>query len=203
MEVSNLNLRESPLQEAQNDNIEMNDSNMGQDMISDDDPILDCEVDEEKIMEYQYRGKKIVFIDIRESYEYRQGYIENALMIPMNHIPKVQQYFSNESIKIIYCAAGIRSFDVCVYLRQQGIENVFSMEGGVGTWAKHSYVYPEESQYHFYIGQIIEIEEQYIVQHIFKQDGVVKLILMKYQNHDILIRITEMELFKKISYKKA
>ena len=58
------------------------------------------------------------------------------------------------------------------------------MEGGVGTWAKHSYVYPEESQYHFYVGQIIEIEEQYIVQHIFQQDGVVKLILMKYQKSD-------------------
>jgi rhodanese-related sulfurtransferase len=203
MSFSSLNLRESHLQEAQDNDIEMDDSYDNQDVIADDDPILDCELNEERILEYQNSGKKIVFIDIRESYEYRQGYIENALMIPMNHIPKVQQCFSNEPIKIIYCAAGIRSFDVCVYLRQQGIENVFSMEGGVGTWAKHSYVYPEESQYHFYVGQIIEIEEKYIVQHIFQQAGVVKLTLMKYQNNDSLVRITEMELHKKISYKKA
>ena len=77
------------------------------------------------------------------------------------------------------------------------------MEGGLGTWAKHSYVYPEESQYHFYVGQMIEIEERYIVQHIFQQDGLVGLILLNYQNPDVSIRITEMELHKKISLKKA
>ena len=203
MSFSSLNLRESHIQESQDNDIEIDEFDEIDDVIADDDPILDCEVNEEAILEYQNSGEKIVFIDIRESYEYRQGYIENALMIPMNHIPKFQQSFTNESIKIIYCAAGMRSFDVCVYLRQQGIENVFSMEGGVGTWAKHSYVYPEESQYHFYVGQIIEIEEKYIIQHIFQQDGVVKFILMKYQNHDTLVRITEMELREKISYKKA
>ena len=203
MSFSSLNLRESHHQEAQDNDIGMDDSCENQDFIADDDPILDCELDEQRILEYQNSGKKIIFIDIRESYEYRQGYIENAVMIPMNHIPKIQQCFSNEPIKILYCAAGIRSFDVCVYLRQQGIENIFSMEGGVGTWANHSYVHPEESQYNFYVGQLIEIEEKYIIQHIFQQEDIVKLTLMKYQNHDILIRMTEMELHKKISYKKA
>lgn len=205
MVSSDLNLRENHIQEADENDIdtETGDAHDNQKVISDDDPILDCEVDEERILEYQNSGNKILFVDIRESYEYRQGYIENAVMIPMNHIPKVHQHFSNEPVKVIYCAAGIRSFDVCVYLRQQGMENVFSMEGGVGTWAKHSYVYPEESQYNYYVGQIIEIDEKYIIQHIYKIEGTVYVTLMKYQNLDTLVRITEIELRKRISYKKA
>ena len=171
------------------------------DRIADDDPILDCEIDESGILDLQRSGKEIIFIEIREPYEYRQGYIENALMIPMNEIPNVFTEFSQDIHKIIYCAAGMRSFDVCVYLRQKGVENIYSLDGGVGTWAKHSYVFPPESTFH--VGQMIELEDRYIVQHIFINEQKTTIKLINYSHHNKMILIFESELEEKMRQIKS
>ena len=199
--LSNLNVRRKHVQHPEHlerNNVEHEGSENPDEphTIADDDPILDCEIDEQGIVELQKSGESIVFIDIREPFEYRQGYIEDALMIPMNEIPNVYANLPKDACKIIYCAAGIRSFDVCVYLRSNGVENVLSMEGGVGTWAKHSYTYPHESR--FYVGQIVELEEKYIIQHIWKGQQECTLKLVSYHHIDQSVVFTESVLKQKL-----
>ena len=163
------------------------------DEISENDPILNCEIDEMGIINLQQQSLNVVFVDIREPFEYRQGYIENALMIPMNEIPQLYTQFPEGLPIVIYCAAGIRSFDVCVYLRQKGIQNIFSLEGGIGTWAKHSYVYPQDSL--FFVGQMIVMQQKtYIVQHIFEREAQKYIRLMSYDDFNDMEEILEKDL---------
>jgi rhodanese-related sulfurtransferase len=166
--------------------------------IEEDDPVLDCEIDEAGIQKLILSKQFVEFIDIREPYEYRQGYITDAVMIPMNEIPNVYQSFHKTNPKIVYCAAGIRSFDVCVYLRKKGITNIYSLEGGVATWAKHSYTYAEESQ--FFVGQLLCIvsKSKYIIQHIFKKKQQVYIRLRDYFNMSIAEEILEQDLISRL-----
>ena len=165
------------------------------DDIAENDPILNCEIDEIGVIQMLQEHQQVVFVDIREPFEYRQGYIENALMIPMNEIPQLYTQFSDDLPIILYCAAGIRSFDVCVYLRQKGFQNIFSLEGGVGTWAKHSYVYPQDSN--FFVGQMLVMEQKkYIVQHIFERETQKYLRLISYRNFNDRKEILEEDLYR-------
>ena len=63
-----------------------------------------------------------VVIDVREPYEYASGHVPGALSIPMHLVPlRVDEIPSDRDVYVI-CAAGNRSWQVCHYLGQRGIE---------------------------------------------------------------------------------
>jgi rhodanese-related sulfurtransferase len=81
------------------------------------------------------RGEKVLLLDVREPWEYGLTKIDGSKLIPMGSIPaNLQSIDSGESV-VCYCHHGMRSLDVTVWLRAQGVENVRSLAGGIDRWS--------------------------------------------------------------------
>ncbi len=81
---------------------------------------------------------EIVLVDCREPAEYAIAAIAGAALIPMNTVPaNLQQIeaMSDAAGVVVYCHHGVRSLNVVNWLRQQGVPNVQSMEGGIDAWS--------------------------------------------------------------------
>lgn len=81
------------------------------------------------------RGEKILLIDVREPWEYNLCSIDGSKLIPMGSIPANLQALDSEEPVVCYCHHGMRSLDVTVWLRSQGVENVRSLAGGIDRWS--------------------------------------------------------------------
>lgn len=81
------------------------------------------------------RGEKMILVDVREPWEYQLCKIAGALLIPMGSIPANLQALDTGEDVICYCHHGMRSLDVAVWLRGQGIENAKSLNGGIERWS--------------------------------------------------------------------
>ncbi len=77
----------------------------------------------------------VVLIDIREPYELRQGHAVGAWLLPMNSVPRRLEELPRGQTLAIYCAAGVRSYGVSHWLREQGFPDSWSVPGGLGALA--------------------------------------------------------------------
>jgi rhodanese-related sulfurtransferase len=80
-------------------------------------------------------GEKLLLVDVREPWEFEICRIEGAKLIPMGSIPANLQALDTEEDVICYCHHGMRSFDVAVWLRAQGVESAKSLAGGIERWS--------------------------------------------------------------------
>jgi len=76
-----------------------------------------------------------VVVDVREPYEYVEGFIAGSLRIPMNDIPARLDELDRNAEIVIYCAHGVRSYYVAAYLLQNGFPNVKHLADGFAAWA--------------------------------------------------------------------
>ncbi len=77
-------------------------------------------------------------IDVREPEEVIVASIEGAQLIPMQSIPGELQRLeglADHSDLLVLCHHGVRSMQVVNWLRNQGIENCFSIAGGIDRWS--------------------------------------------------------------------
>jgi rhodanese-related sulfurtransferase len=81
------------------------------------------------------RGEKLLLVDVREPWEFEICRIEGAKLIPMGSIPANLQALDTGDEVICYCHHGMRSFDVAVWLRGQGVERAKSLAGGIERWS--------------------------------------------------------------------
>lgn len=80
-------------------------------------------------------GKGVLLVDVREPWEFETARIDGARLIPMGSIPANLQTLDTDDDVICYCHRGMRSLDVVVWLRGQGIERAKSMAGGIDRWS--------------------------------------------------------------------
>jgi rhodanese-related sulfurtransferase len=78
--------------------------------------------------------KGILLLDVREPWEHQQARIEGSKLIPLREVPSNLQTIENSERVIVYCHHGMRSLDAAAWLRQQGVEGVQSMSGGIDRW---------------------------------------------------------------------
>lgn len=91
----------------------------------------DIEVADAELAEWIASDRKTVLLDIREPIETRSGFAQGALLIPMNSIPdRLDDLPDRDVCLLVYCAAGVRSFGVTHWLREQGWEDAWSVTGG-------------------------------------------------------------------------
>ena len=79
-----------------------------------------------------------MLIDVREPEEFAIARIDASELIPMNTVPaRLQQLESlaDEKTLLLLCHHGARSLQVAAWLRNQGIENCFSVAGGIDRWS--------------------------------------------------------------------
>jgi len=83
-------------------------------------------------------ASEIVLLDCREPAEHTVASIAGAQLIPMNTIPanlQTIEAMADQADVVVYCHHGVRSLNVANWLRQQGIANVQSMDGGIDVWS--------------------------------------------------------------------
>lgn len=82
------------------------------------------------------REHNALMIDVREPHEYAAGRIPDAELIPLRQIAGEIDSLREQAGRpiILSCRSGNRSEVACRYLRDQGIENVYNLSGGVIAW---------------------------------------------------------------------
>ena len=83
-----------------------------------------------------------LFIDMRNHYEYEVGHFENALEIPADtfreQLPKaVEMMQAHKDKKIVmYCTGGIRCEKASAWMKHNGVNKVWHIEGGIIEYAR-------------------------------------------------------------------
>jgi rhodanese-related sulfurtransferase len=102
--------------------------------------LLDLAVNLDVATVQELRNRDDVFIlDVREDYEYNDGHIPGATLVPLGQIPKRLDEVPRDKTVIAVCRSGNRSGQATDFLRQQGFENVHNMEGGMKAWSQAGY----------------------------------------------------------------
>jgi rhodanese-related sulfurtransferase len=95
----------------------------------------DLEITPAEVKQRLDRGEKLVLIDVREPWEFSVCRIEGAKLIPMGTVPANLQALDADDEIVVYCHHGVRSLDVTVWLRGQGVEGAKSLAGGIERWS--------------------------------------------------------------------
>lgn len=79
-----------------------------------------------------------VIFDVREPWEFRQGYIYKSLNLPMRKISGQMEELSKlkEDRIVVVCKSGLRSRMVCAFLEKEGFAHLLHLKGGIKGWLK-------------------------------------------------------------------
>jgi rhodanese-related sulfurtransferase len=75
-----------------------------------------------------------VLIDVRESWEYAQGHAAGAVPLPLSELQARAGAVPRDRDVLLICQVGQRSMLAAWFLRQQGVERVFNVDGGTDAW---------------------------------------------------------------------
>ena len=81
-------------------------------------------------------GEPLLLLDVREPYELEIASVPGVLHIPMAQVPARLDEIDRGREVVVLCRSGGRSFQVAMYLRQQGFERVANLHGGILQWQR-------------------------------------------------------------------
>ncbi len=76
-----------------------------------------------------------LLVDVREEWEVALGMLPGALHLPLGNLPSRWPEIPRERPVVVYCHAGLRSWEAMQFLRSRGIERVASLAGGTDAWS--------------------------------------------------------------------
>ncbi len=90
-----------------------------------------------------------VVVDVRESEEWRQGHLAQAVSIPRGFLElRVEEKIPDRRRPVIvHCAMGLRSLLAGRALREMGYENVYNMAGGFNAWKNNGLPWVADRQF--------------------------------------------------------
>jgi rhodanese-related sulfurtransferase len=80
---------------------------------------------------------KPLLLDVREAWELDICRIPEVMPMPMRSVPARFSELDREADTVVICHHGARSFQIAMFLEQQGFTRVFNLYGGVAAWAQH------------------------------------------------------------------
>lgn len=84
---------------------------------------------------FQEKPESFRIVDVREMGEVAAGTIPGAEPIPLATVPLRMNDLGREETLVLVCRSGARSAQACMFLQQQGFDNVFNLRGGMFAWA--------------------------------------------------------------------
>jgi len=87
-----------------------------------------------QIMQNCSNGDCPVVVDVREPWEYRQGHVPGAVLIPLGQLSSRLSELDPERPVAVICASGSRSQSAAALLGQRGFRTVYNVSGGTGAW---------------------------------------------------------------------
>lgn len=82
-------------------------------------------------------SRNYLVVDVREPAEYYgdMGHIKGSLHVPLMNLNDKLDEMRAESRKIVFvCLSGERSYYACSFLKDQGVEDVINLKGGMIQW---------------------------------------------------------------------
>lgn len=92
-------------------------------------------LDAETVKKLLDSGHPLVLLDVRENEEVALVRIAGARHIPMGEIPSRLHEIDPDADIVVYCHHGMRSANVCAFLRQRDFASVANLSGGIDAWA--------------------------------------------------------------------
>lgn len=84
-------------------------------------------------------GPRLQVLDVREPWEYAQGHIPGAVLIPLGQLAgRLQELDPGQPVAAI-CASGNRSQSAAALLGQKGFSKVYNVLDGMNGWARAGY----------------------------------------------------------------
>ena len=80
-------------------------------------------------------GEPVQVLDVREASETAEGVIRGAILIPLSELEQRWEEVKDANEIVCYCARGGRSLKAATFLREKGVFNATSLEGGVAGWS--------------------------------------------------------------------
>lgn len=77
-----------------------------------------------------------VMIDVREPWEFDIVRIPGAKLLPMRSIPARCLELQPDAETVVICHHGARSYQVAMFLEQQGFAAVINLHGGMAAWSQ-------------------------------------------------------------------
>lgn len=93
------------------------------------------EIEALQLAEMLDQDNNIQVVDIRQPAEVARGTVPGADLIPMHTIPLRIQEIKQDKPVVLVCQSGARSAQACMFLTQNGYENVYNLRGGILGWA--------------------------------------------------------------------
>ena len=76
------------------------------------------------------KKNETVIVDVRNTWEFEEGHLKNALNIPLNEIPiRINEFKKLKGPFVLYCRSGNRSGAAVSILKQAGISNSYNGGG--------------------------------------------------------------------------
>ncbi|MCW5589823.1 MAG: sulfurtransferase [Legionellales bacterium] len=93
-------------------------------------------VSPQEFKQWYENNKDMIVVDTRNDYEYRVGTFKNAVDLHIQHFrqfPEAIQHLEDCKDKTIvtFCTGGIRCEKAAEFMRQQGFNQVYQLEGGI------------------------------------------------------------------------
>jgi len=82
------------------------------------------------------RGDELVILDSREEYEWAQGHIPGAVLMPVSTIPTEAHRLPHDAPVAVHCAHGYRSAIAASLLERAGVPHIQHVTDGYEEWAR-------------------------------------------------------------------
>lgn len=84
-------------------------------------------------------SEDFILVDCRELNEWEQGHIKEAQLIPLSEFENKYTCLEKSKHIIIQCRSGRRSLNACMFLQDQGYEQLSNLEGGILDWIDNGF----------------------------------------------------------------
>lgn len=81
------------------------------------------------------KNNDLFLLDVRETYEYNICNIKNSILIPMGQIANNIKVLPKDKKIVVICHHGSRSKAVVTFLKNEGFEELYNLEGGIDRFA--------------------------------------------------------------------
>lgn len=107
--------------------------------------IEDISPDELNFMLKNGNGSRPLVLDVREPWEYRQGHVPNAVLIPLGDLAhRVSELDPSKPVAVI-CATGNRSQSAAALLGQKSFKKIYNVVSGTMGWVQQGLPLERES----------------------------------------------------------
>ncbi|GAN35026.1 MAG: rhodanese-like domain-containing protein [Candidatus Brocadia sp. AMX2] len=85
------------------------------------------------------REKDVFILDVRTQEEYNDAHIKGANLIPIQELEQNINKIPKDKKVIVHCAKGKRSAKACEILKDEGLKELYNVEGGINQWKSEGY----------------------------------------------------------------